>query len=132
MARLFLTLGAASAALAVMLGAFGAHALRAQLAPAALAVYETASRYHFYHALGLLLVGVLALHAPAAPALRAAGSLMVAGTLVFCGSLYLLAVTGAKWLGAVTPLGGAALIAAWLALAYAVARTQPAPRPPWG
>lgn len=122
MARLFLLLGAVSAALAVALGAFGAHALREHLTPAALAVYETASRYHFYHALALLLTGAVALHAPAAPGLRVAGWLLVAGTVLFSGSLYLLAVTGVRWLGAITPLGGVAFIVAWLLIAWAAAR----------
>lgn len=119
-ARLFLTLGSISAALAVVLGAFGAHALRARLSPEMLAVYHTGSQYHFYHALGLILVGVIALHLPALGFLRAAGWLMLAGTVLFSGSLYLLAVTGDRWLGAVTPLGGLAFIAAWILLAMAV------------
>jgi uncharacterized membrane protein YgdD (TMEM256/DUF423 family) len=122
MARMFFVLGAGSAALAVVFGAFGAHALREHLSPAALAVYETASRYHFYHALALALTVVLARHAPGPPGLRLAGWLFVAGTVVFCGSLYLLAVSGVRWLGAITPIGGVAFIAGWIALAWAAAR----------
>lgn len=118
-ARLFLVTGALSAALAVMLGAFGAHALRGRLPADLLAIYQTASQYHVYHALGLLAVGVLALHVPTSSALRWSGWLMVLGTVLFSGSLYALAITGQRWLGAITPLGGSAWIAAWLLLAWA-------------
>lgn len=118
-ARFFLMAGALSAAAAVMLGAFGAHALRGRLAADLLAIYQTASQYHVYHALGLLAVGLLALHAPTSSALRWSGWLMLLGTVLFSGSLYVLAVTGQRWLGAITPLGGAAWIVAWLLLAWA-------------
>lgn len=118
-ARLFLIAGALSAAVAVMLGAFGAHALRGRLPADLLAIYQTASQYHVYHALGLLAVGLLTLHLPAGSALRCSGWLMLLGTVLFSGSLYLLAITGQRWLGAITPLGGAAWIAAWLLLAWA-------------
>lgn len=123
-ARLFLSLGSISAALAVMFGAFGAHALRARLTPDMLAVYHTGSQYHFYHAFGLILIGLIALHLPELAFLRAAGWLMVAGTVLFSGSLYLLAVTGNRWLGAVTPLGGLAFIAAWILLAISLLRAR--------
>ncbi len=118
-ARLFLLAGALSAALAVMLGAFGAHGLRARLPADLLAIWQTASQYHVYHALGLVAVGLLALHVPAGGALRWSGWLLLLGTVLFSGSLYLLAVTGQRWLGAITPLGGSAWIAAWLLLAWA-------------
>lgn len=118
-ARLFLIAGALSAAVAVMLGAFGAHALRGRLPADLLAIYQTASQYHVYHALGLLAVGLLTLHLPTGSALRYSGWLMLLGTVLFSGSLYLLAITGQRWLGAITPLGGAAWIAAWLLLAWA-------------
>jgi uncharacterized membrane protein YgdD (TMEM256/DUF423 family) len=118
-ARFFLIVGALSAALAVMLGAFGAHGLRGRLPADLLAIYHTGCQYHVYHALGLLAVGLLSLHVPASGALRASGWLMLAGTVLFSGSLYLLAVTGQRWLGAITPLGGVAFIAAWLLLAWA-------------
>jgi uncharacterized membrane protein YgdD (TMEM256/DUF423 family) len=104
-------------AAAVMLGAFGAHALRARLDPAALAVYQTAVQYHFWHGLGLLGVGVLMLHWPASARLGWAAGLLIAGLVLFCGSLYVLALTGATWLGMLTPIGGLAFIAAWLVLA---------------
>lgn len=122
MPRFMLMAGALNAALAVLLGAFGAHALRTRLDPALLAVFETAGRYHVYHALALLGVGLLAVHAPRAPGLRVAGALFLAGIVLFCASLYLLALTGARALGVITPFGGLAFIAGWLALAYAAAR----------
>jgi len=111
---------AASLALAaaVALGAFGAHAFRARLAPESLAVYQTAVQYHFWHALGLLGVGILMAQWPIAHGLVWAAWLLIAGLLLFCGSLYLLALTGERWLGAVTPIGGVAFVAAWLVLAW--------------
>ncbi len=118
-ARMFVITGASSAALAVVLGAFGAHGLRARLPADLLAIYQTGCQYHVYHALGLLAVGLLGLHLPASGALRASGWLMLAGTVLFSGSLYALALTGQRWLGAITPLGGIAWIAAWVLMAYA-------------
>jgi uncharacterized membrane protein YgdD (TMEM256/DUF423 family) len=118
-ARFFLIAGALSAALAVMLGAFGAHGLRGRLPADLLAISQTASQYHVYHALGLLAVGLLTTQLPTSSALRWSGGLMLAGTLLFSGSLYLLAISGQRWLGAVTPLGGTAWIIAWLLLAWA-------------
>jgi uncharacterized membrane protein YgdD (TMEM256/DUF423 family) len=121
-ARMFVALGAALAALAVILGAFGAHALKTRLPPDLLEVYHTAVQYHFWHALGVLAVGLAMQQLPDAGWLRAAGWLLTAGVVLFCGSLYLLALTGARWLGAVTPLGGVAFILGWLALAVAALR----------
>jgi len=103
---------------AVALGAFGAHALRGRLAPDALAIYQTAVQYHFWHGLGLLAVGILMERWAAARALAASAWLLIAGLLLFSGSLYLLAVSGERWLGAITPLGGGAFIAAWLLIAW--------------
>jgi uncharacterized membrane protein YgdD (TMEM256/DUF423 family) len=122
-ARTFIALGSINAALAVIFGAFGAHGLRARLSPEMLSVYHTGAQYHFYHALGLLLIGILAGQLPSTGALQLSGYLMLAGIILFCGSLYLLAVTGITWLGAVTPLGGLAFIAAWSVLAVAVLRS---------
>ncbi len=118
-ARLFLVLAALAGALAVMFGAFGAHALKARLTPEMLAIYQTAVQYHFWHALALGLIGLSSERRPDSGALRLAGWLMVAGLLVFSGSLYLLALTGARMLGAITPLGGLAFIAGWFAFARA-------------
>ena len=103
-------------------GAFGAHALKARLAPDALAIYRTAVEYQFTHALGLVLVGYLAARTPDSSLLAASGWTMLAGTLLFCGSLYVLAAAGPRWFGAVAPLGGTAFIAAWLMLALAALR----------
>lgn len=122
-AKIFVTLGVLAAALGVALGAFGAHALRAKLPPDLLAVYRTGVEYHFYHALGLVLVGLAALHLPDSAPLRAAGWTMLAGIVIFSGSLYLLAVTGVRALGAVTPVGGVAFIAAWALFAWAALRS---------
>lgn len=119
-ARWFLTLGALLAALGVAFGAFGAHALKNLLTEERMAVYQTAVQYHFYHAFGLLIVGLLLLKWPEAGGLRVAGGLLLAGLLLFSGSLYGLTLTGQRWLGAVTPLGGTAFIAAWLVVAWSV------------
>lgn len=118
MSRTFWMLGCAFALVAVGAGAFGAHALRARLPADMLAVWETAARYQMYHALALLAVALAAARWPAG-GWSAAGWLFTAGILVFSGSLYLLAWTGVRWLGAVTPLGGLCLLAGWAALAWA-------------
>ena len=126
MQRSFFALGALSALLAVAAGAFGAHALSTRLAPDRLDVFETAARYQMYHALALLAAGWAAGQWPGG-ASTAAGWLFVAGTFVFCGSLYLLALGGPRWLGAITPLGGLAFMAGWALLALAFWRQrQPA------
>ena len=109
--------------LGVGIGAFGAHGLKARLSPEMLGIYQTGVQYHFYHALGLVLVGLACFHLPESAALRASGWLMAAGVLLFSGSLYALALTGERWLGAVAPLGGTAFILAWSAFAWAVLRT---------
>ena len=119
-AKLFVLIGAIAAAVGVALGAFGAHALKARLSTDMLAVWQTAVQYHLWHALGLIAVGLLAQHLPAAVPVRIAGWLMLAGILLFSGSLYLLATSGTRWLGAVTPFGGACFVIAWLALAFAI------------
>jgi uncharacterized membrane protein YgdD (TMEM256/DUF423 family) len=115
--RAFFALGAISAGLAVALGAFAAHGLRGRLSPEALTIFETGARYHMYHALALLAVAWAAARWPGA-ATTAAGWLFVAGTVLFSGSLYLLAVTGVRALGAITPFGGLAFILGWVALAW--------------
>ena len=119
MDRLFFSVGALSALVSVAAGAFGAHALRARLTPELLAVFETAARYQMYHALGLLAVAWATTRWPGALPLWA-GWLFVAGTVLFSGSLYLLALTGTRWWGAVTPLGGVAFLAGWVCLVLAV------------
>jgi uncharacterized membrane protein YgdD (TMEM256/DUF423 family) len=121
-ARLCVLAAAVALAAAVVLGAFGAHAVKRQLAPELLAVYQTAVQYHFWHALGLLGVGILMAQWPTARALAWTAWLLIAGLFFFCGSLYALALTGTSWLGVLTPIGGAAFIAAWLVLAWVALR----------
>jgi uncharacterized membrane protein YgdD (TMEM256/DUF423 family) len=123
MDRLFFSLGAASAFLSVAAGAFGAHALRARLSPELLAAFETGARYQMYHALALIAAAWASAQWPG-PLPRAAGWLFVAGTVLFSGSLYALALSGLRWLGAITPAGGLALLAGWICLAAAAARSK--------
>ena len=124
MARLFLALAAFLAALAVVFGAFGAHGLKAKLSPEMLAVFQTAVQYHMWHALGLGLVALAALHWPQLNGLRWAGWLMIVGIILFSGSLYALALTNIKMLGAITPFGGLAFIVAWIVFAFAIWKTK--------
>ncbi|HPA90660.1 MAG TPA: DUF423 domain-containing protein [Quisquiliibacterium sp.] len=119
--RFFLGVGALSAGLAVAAGAFGAHGLRAHVAPEMLAVFETGARYQMYHALALIAVAWVA-GRDAARSVRVAGVAFVVGTLLFSGSLYLLALTGIRWLGAITPLGGVAFLVGWGCLAWSALR----------
>lgn len=113
------TLGALMMALAVAAGAFGAHGLRARLDPDALGWWHTAAQYHVYHALGLFAVAWAA-HVGARPRpVLVAGIALLVGIVLFSGSLYVMALTGKRWLGAITPLGGTAWIAGWIALAVA-------------
>ena len=118
MDRTFLLLGSIAGALAVAVGAFGAHALRGRVSEGMLNTFEIGARYHMYHALALLAVAWVASRWPG-PAVTMAGWLFVAGIVVFSGSLYLLALTGQRWLGAVTPLGGACFLGGWILLASA-------------
>lgn len=120
MLKTWLVIGALSMALAVGLGAFGAHGLKSRLTPDLLAIWHTGVDYHFYHALGLLMLALTMGFFPDAQGLRLAAGLMLGGMLVFSGSLYVLALTGLRWLGAITPLGGLSLIAAWLVMAWSV------------
>lgn len=118
-AKLWLCLGAVYGFLAVALGAFGAHALKARLTPELLAVWRTAVEYHFYHALALLAVGLLARQLQAG-ALNVAGLCFAFGVILFSGSLYALALSGIRVLGAVTPLGGLLFLAGWACLLFVV------------
>lgn len=121
MDRLFFTLGCLSAFIAVAAGAFGAHGLKTRVAPDLLLVFETGARYQMYHALALLACAWAVTRWPG-PLATTAGWLFVAGTLVFSGSLYALVLTGHRWLGAITPLGGVAFLLGWLCLAVAAIR----------
>jgi uncharacterized membrane protein YgdD (TMEM256/DUF423 family) len=121
-AKLFLSLGSISGALAVMIGAFGAHGLKEKLSAEMLAIYKTGVEYHFYHTLALLAVGLVALHVES-KLLTASGWAMVAGIVIFSGSLYALSISGVKVLGAITPIGGLCFIAGWVLLAMAVVKS---------
>lgn len=122
MIRLALVVGALYGALAVCLGAFGAHALSSRLSEKMLAVWHTAEQYQFYHALALLALGLLMRTGLTGAALTTAAWCFIVGTLLFSGSLYLLAGSGVKILGAITPIGGVLLIAGWIALLVGVWR----------
>ena len=112
--------GASFLALGVVLGAFGAHALKDRLDAYSMGIWEKAVFYHFIHALGMLVAPILS-----PKAANTTGALLLAGILLFCGSLYALALTGSRILGAITPLGGLAFIAAWTWLAVDLFRSKP-------
>ncbi|MDI3324340.1 DUF423 domain-containing protein [Pontibacterium granulatum] len=116
-ASIFLLMAALSGLIAVALGAFGTHGLKGYLAPYLMDVYQTGVQYQFYHTLALLVVAVLGLREPVR-ALNVAGWCFALGIVLFSGSLYLLALSGTHWLGAVTPIGGLAFLVGWAALAY--------------
>jgi uncharacterized membrane protein YgdD (TMEM256/DUF423 family) len=122
MDRLFLVLGSLSGLIAVAAGAFGAHTLRDHVSADLLATFETGVRYQMYHALALIAVAWAATRW-ANSLTAAAGWLFVVGTLIFSGSLYALSLTGARWLGAITPFGGVAFMGGWLCLALAAWRS---------
>jgi len=121
MDRLFFLAGSISAFLAVALGAFAAHGLKNKLTPEMFTIFEVGVRYQMYHALALLAVGWASTRWPGT-AVNAAGWLFIAGTIIFSGSLYLLSLAGPRWLGAITPLGGAAFLLGWLLLAWSAWR----------
>lgn len=121
MDKVFFAIGALSAFIGVAAGAFGAHGLKNRLTPDMLAVFEVGVRYQMYHALALLMVGWAISRWPGWLT-NAAGWLFVAGIVVFSGSLYLLSLTGMRWLGAITPLGGLAFLPGWVCLAWAALR----------
>ena len=123
-ARLALPVAALLMAAAVALGAFGAHALKGRLTPDALALWQTAVNYHAWHALALLATSTLMLNLGDRRALRFAASCFAAGIILFSGSLYALALDAPRGLGAVTPFGGVAFIAGWIALALGVGRER--------
>ena len=122
MFRVFLACGAISAFLAVAAGAFGAHALRARLSDELLSSFETAARYQMFHALALVMVALSLAAGSANRLVVVSGWLFIAGTLLFSGSLYLLSLTGQRWLGAITPLGGVAWLIGWALIAYTAIR----------
>ena len=121
MERLFVIIGALSGAIGVAAGAFGAHALRARLEPRLLEVFETGARYQMYHAIAMLAAAWIVTRFPGSLA-NASGWLFLAGTVLCSGSLYAMAFTGIRALGAITPLGGVCFIAGWGCLALAAMR----------
>jgi uncharacterized membrane protein YgdD (TMEM256/DUF423 family) len=108
--------GALLMALAVLLGAFGAHSLKATLTPEMLAIYHTGVDYQFYHSIGLLIIGLMGFHFQS-KWLGRAGILLIAGIILFSGSLYMLSLIGLKGIGAITPIGGLSFVAGWICLA---------------
>ncbi len=122
-AKVFLILGGFNAALVVLFGAFGAHALKARLSTEMLAVYQTGVHYHLFHALGLLAVGLVAMQISGSAYLKWSGWLMLVGIILFSGSLYVLSVSGLRWLGMVTPFGGMSFIAAWVLFVVAIVKS---------
>jgi uncharacterized membrane protein YgdD (TMEM256/DUF423 family) len=117
MAKTVLTLAAISGLCAVALGAFGAHGLKARLTEDLMAVYQTGVQYHFYHTFALIALGLMLHQFPQVAVFKWSACLMVVGIAVFSGSLYILALTGVRWLGAITPIGGVAFIIAWFMMA---------------
>ena len=119
--KMIISLGAISAMTAVMLGAFAAHALKASLTEQALHVFQTGVQYQFYHSLALLILAIMYRQSPQPMLLWSAG-FMLAGILLFSGSLYLLALSQQQWFGPLTPVGGLCFIVAWLLLIVASIR----------
>ena len=124
MNNLFLVLAGINCFIAVSLGAFAAHGLKSMLGPDLLATFQTGVQYHMYHSLALLAVGILVLQFPAQTGLRIAGFLFLAGIVIFSGSLYVLALSGIRWLGAITPIGGVAFLAGWALLAWSMLKAR--------
>lgn len=120
MTKFLLASGGILATLAVLFGAFGAHAMEERLSSEMMEIFNTGARYHFYHALGLLILGVTSHFLPNTEWLRWSGYLMLAGVIIFSGSLYALALSDVRWLGAITPIGGTALIIGWALFVVAV------------
>ncbi len=120
--KIFLILGSINAFLAVALGAFGAHGLKSVLSPDKLAVYNTGVQYQMYHALGLILVAILADKFGGSSLINWSGWSMFIGILLFSGSLYALSMTGIKFFGPITPLGGVAFLLGWILLFVAAVR----------
>ena len=118
----WIVLGAFLAALAVILGAFGSHLLKIRLSSEDLAIFETGVRYHMYHALGLVMIGILGFHYPS-NIIQLPAILFLIGIIIFSGTLYLILLTGLRWFGAITPIGGTALIAGWVVLVYNIIKS---------
>lgn len=124
MAKIYLLIAAMNGFIAVALGAFGAHGLKQRLSADLLAVYQTGVQYHFYHTLALLAVGLLMLQWPLNNSLRWSALLFCIGIVIFSGSLYVLSISGVRWLGAITPIGGVAFLAGWIMLGLAILKAE--------
>ena len=122
--RIFLAIASMFGGISVVLGAFASHALKDRLSTNSLAIWETGTKYQMYHALALMLVAILVSRFPDSTLLTLAGYAFIIGTFIFSGSLYALTLTGIKWLGAITPIGGMAFIVGWLCLALATWRIE--------
>lgn len=120
MSRLFLALGAINAFVCVLMGAIGAHILKQKLSSDLYNTFQTGLQYHFYHALGLILIGTLLFHLPQSKLVKLSGWVMLTGILFFSGTLYVISFTEMRTLGMVAPIGGVSLMSAWLMLAYAI------------
>lgn len=120
MAKTFLILGAFNTFLCIALGAFGAHGLKSMLSTDMIAIYHTGVQYHFYHAFGIIVIGLLLLHFPKSRLLPVTGWLMMIGIILFSFSLYALSLTGTRGLGMITPLGGVSFLSAWGLFIYAI------------
>ena len=121
MNKTFLLAGSGFALFGVILGAFAAHGLKSKISPALLAVFQTGVQYQFYHGLGLILLALVAVHI-SSNLLTYSGYLMIAGVVCFSGSLYALALTGIKFFGPITPIGGVLFILSWLLMLVAVVK----------
>ncbi len=126
--RTLIFTGSVFMALAVALGAFGAHIVQNQLTPEMYNVFQTAVEYHFYHSLGILILGVVILNTGTTKWFRWSGISFFTGILIFSGSLYIYTLTGARWLGMITPVGGLAFILGWGLLAAGIWKTLETPR----
>jgi uncharacterized membrane protein YgdD (TMEM256/DUF423 family) len=126
MHRMFAALAGVSGFLAVAMGAFGAHAVRARITPELMAVYERGAQYHLFHTLALLGVALLAARG-ASSLLKLSGWMFVAGIVIFSGSLYALALSGQRWLGMITPFGGVSFLLGWLLLAFGALQQDRSP-----
>jgi uncharacterized membrane protein YgdD (TMEM256/DUF423 family) len=110
--------------IAITLGAFAAHILRDRLSPELLNTFQTGVQYHMYHALAMFGIGLMLINFPTTTLLRTSAYLMMAGIIFFSGSLYLLSISGIRWLGAITPIGGICFLAAWALITWFAFRQQ--------
>ena len=121
--KTWIVFGSILTGLAILLGAFGAHALKSRISPEDLAIFETGIRYHIYHSIGLILIGILGFYFPH-NLIDIPAKLFFLGIFIFSGSLYLLVLTNTRWLGAITPIGGICYMIGWLLLAFNIYRFE--------